>query len=134
MFLIGKRKKLRLPQKKSDYRFSPQAGQNGKSSSTSASHDAQTPLGTLVCSVKSSLDDNKRTDFSWITGVTSASVRISHAAVNAIASCSADSSWISRFAKLESTSRDSISVISVCSQRRNSSSVGLPMNYCTSGS
>ena len=74
--------------KKSDYRFSPQAGQNGKSSSISASHDVHIP-DDVVCSSDSGDVESNRTDFSLTTGTIDDSALNSHAASNTMASCSA---------------------------------------------
>ncbi len=77
--------KKRRPQKKSDQRFSPHAGQKAKSSSISASQELHIPIDEGFDSV-SGAEDRSRTDFSLTTGAMDASVRISHAASNTIAS------------------------------------------------
>ena len=71
--------------KKSDHRFSPHAGQKGKSSSISASHDVQIPVGDEGVSDSGDVDSN-RTDFSLTTGVIAASSLNSHAASKTMAS------------------------------------------------
>ena len=84
MLQIGKMRKL-LRQKKNDHLFSPHAGQNGRSSSISASHDVQIPVDDGVESDSGDVDSN-RTDFCLTTGVIADSSLNSHAASKTIAS------------------------------------------------